>query len=195
MRFVAALAILLSLAALSGCVTTVYAPPPEFAGNDLYTQVTLKPFRGSQIAYTNFLLNAQHIPAGTPVRVMGLNQKHVALVIGGQTYYLVPEQGRAWNVAEAPVFLAKFFGPRPPALPPGYTKLAVQPTALPDGLTKAQVATALGYPALVSGASTAGMSREEILGASDWTYFLNVWRVRVRVDFEGGRSKFVKFGR
>jgi hypothetical protein len=179
------LAGLLVFALSTGCIA-IYPPPDEFR-DPLYTQVSLKTYRGDQIGHSNFLLSRELIPAGTQVRVVGVNRAFFLLDINGFRYFLRPEQGHAWNLPFAPEVLAKFFGPEPPALPDRYSALAVGVGTLPAGLTREQVLTILGYPAYVGrGLSTENLTREQILEAEDWYYFLNSWRVKVRIAFSDG---------
>jgi hypothetical protein len=187
MRPFALLAALLVLALSAGCVA-IYPPPDEFRGT-LYTQVSLKTYRGGQIGHSNFLLSRDLIPAGTPVQVVGATRAFFLLDINGFRHFLRPEQGHAWNLAFAPEVLAKFFGPEPPALPAQYSALAIGVGALPAGLTREEVLTILGYPAYVGvGLSTENLTREQILAAENWYYFLNSWRVKVRIAFANGRT-------
>jgi hypothetical protein len=187
MRTFAIAAALVVLAVSSGCIA-IYPPPDEFRG-ELYTQVTMKPYRGNQIGHTNFLLNHDMIPAGTPVQVVGMTPGFFLVDINGFRYQLCPEQHHAWNLANSPMILDKYFGPDPPPLPAEYSNLALGVGALPAGLTREEVLTILGYPAYVGvGLSTENLAREQILAAENWYYFMNVWRVKVRIAFVNGRT-------
>lgn len=179
----------------SGCAIPLYAPPPGFEG-PVYTRVTLKPFRGTQIAQTNFILSPGLLHAGSPAQILGFNAKHFLVDIAGIRYFLTPEQGQAWNLALAPQILDKYFSRAQPVLPPSYATLVMSVSGVPGGLTKEDVLTLLGYPAYLGrGVPTTNLTREQILGADEWFYYLNVWRVRTKVTFVDGRSQLVAFGR
>jgi hypothetical protein len=173
-----------------------YAPPPQYQQGNQYTRVSLKVYRGNQISYTNFLLNPGLIPAGTPCRVLGTSVRSFLLEINGMRYYLVPEQRNAWNVAMTPTILDKYVSSAPPARPPNYDAYMGRLSSVPGGLTREEVITVFGYPAWVgASANTANMSRAQILASDNWIYYLNAWRVKLRIEFRGGRSLPAKLGR
>lgn len=183
------LALVATVIACSGCVT-IYAPPPEFQQGLMYTQVTFKPYRHDQISHSNFLLSGQVIPAGTPVVVKGVSHKFFILDINGLEFKLRPEQGHAWSLVMAPDILRKFVGPRPPRLPENYTSLIMNPKVIPAGLTRQEVIAVYGYPAYIApGVSTENLTRDQIMAAENWYYFLNAWRIRARIAFdENGKT-------
>ena len=196
MRLRALLVALLALFTLGGCMAGYYAPPPQYQQGFQFTRVSMKVYRGNQIAYTNFLMSPGVIPAGTPVRVAGVNARAILLNINGIRHYLVPELRHVWNLALVPQILDKYVANAPPALPMNYHAYALQLQSFPGGLSKEDILTIYGYPAWVgSGVSTENLTRQQILASENWIYYLNAWRVRTRVQFQNGLSVPMRLGR
>ena len=196
MRSPTLLVALLALFVLGGCMSNYYAPPPRYAQGHQYTRVSMKVYRGNTIAYTNFLLQPGLIPAGTPIRVLGVSPRAILLDVNGMRHYFVPGQGRPWNLAFVPAILDKYLGPTPPLLPHDYNRYAVGIQTFPGGLKKEDVLTIFGYPASVgAGTSTENLSRAQILASENWVYYLNAWRVRTRIQFQNGLSVPARLGR